>query len=315
VDDTIVKDQPFITATKVGDQYTYTFATDIIPVEFTEDDIPNEMNYLNLVRKYQNYEKYIDENADKMLVYPVIESIDKNYVNNPKLTDYIKDYISSEKFFINFKQNQRSLWHKLGISPILIDKENRPIIKINDDTSSGNENLDYVLENDLYDSFSEIVYYHYLGSYFNETIYNSNWIEMSHRFIDNKNKQPLGSVNIYDSHEVVADGLVRFDLWNNVWRNDRKPDLDVPLTFMLKLSQYEDVEKVLNLASNNNNVIYSIDEKNITRDDNGDLVLSIYKTIDLKTSDPFYIYLDAATHYPFERGVNAHLSVDYNTTN
>ena len=83
---------------------------------------------------------------------------------------------------------------------------------------------------------------------------------------------------------------------------------------MLKLSQYEDVEKVLNLASNNNNVIYTIDEQNITKDDNGDLVLSIYKTIDLKTSDPFYIYLDAKTHYPFERGVNALMSIEYNTT-
>ena len=323
IDDTIVKDGDFITVSKIGDKYTYKFATEIIPVEFTEDDIPNEMNYLNLVRKFQNYEKYIDENADKMLVYPVIEKITGSYVNNENLTKYIKDYISAEKYFINFKQNQRSLWHKLGISPILINKENRPIIKVDEDLNdnnegissiSGNENLNYVLENDLYDSFSEIVYYHYLGSYFTETIYNSDWMKLSHRFIHNRNNMPLGNVDIYDKDEVVEDGIKKFNLWNSEWRNDRKPDLDVPLTFMLKLSQYEDVEKVLNLASNNNNVIYTIDEQNITKDDNGDLVLSIYKTIDLKTSDPFYIYLDAKTHYPFERGVNALMSIEYNTT-
>ena len=323
IDDTIVKNNPFIEVSKVGEQYTYKFATEIIPVEFTEDDIPNEMNYLNLVRKFQNYEKYIDENADKMLVYPVIEKITNNYMTDKNLTNYIKDYINAEKYFINFKQNQRSLWHKLGISPILIDKENRPIIKVDQDSEtniygSNNDsmsNLNYILENDLYDSFSEIVYYHYLGSYFTETVYNSDWIKFSHRFIHNRNNLPTGSVDIYEKNQEVEDGIKRFDLWNNIWRNDRKPDLDVPLTFMLKLSQYEDVEKVLNLASNNNNVIYSIDEDNIRIDRNNDLVLSIHKTIELKTSEPFYIYLDAKTHYPFERGVNATLSIDFNKNN
>jgi hypothetical protein len=300
----IIENQPLITLNNNGDKYEFKFVTDIIPVEFTNDDIPNVIDYLNLIKKHQNYEKYIDENADKMLMNDVKTYIPNNFTNDKTIMKYIHDYVNAEKYYINFKQNQQSLWHKLGISPILINKECRPIIKINEI-----DNLSYVIENDIYDSFDEIVYYHYLGSYFTETIYNSNWMQFGHRFRFNHNNQ----ITTYNSNDIVENGIIKFDFWNDVWHNDKKPDLRIPLVFTLKISYEEDVENNLNLG-NNTDMMTTIDKSNITRDDNNDLVLSIYKTINIKDNQPFYVYIDSKNHYPFEQGVNATLSLQYNSS-
>ena len=301
INDVVVENKPFIQVAKSGNTYTYTFQTDIIPVEFTEDDIPNGMNYLNLVKRHQNYGQYIDTNADKMLIHPVKHIIPTDYTQDGEVISYISDYIKAEKYYINFKQNKRSLWRKLGISPILINKQNRPIITLNN-------NFENIIRFNLYSSFGSIIYYNYLGSYFTETVYTSDWIQFGHRFIDTSNSTPT----IYNTNDILTGGLSALHLWNREWKNDKNPDFRVPLTFMLKLSQYEDVERVLNLPANNNNVIHNIDEKNITRDDNGDLVLSVNKIIDINSSEPFYIYVDSKSHYPFEQGVNATLSIDMN---
>ena len=301
INDVVVEGKPFIQVAKSGNTYTYTFQTDIIPVEFTEDDIPNGMNYLNLVKRHQNYGQYIDANSDKMLIHPVKRTIPADYIQDGEVISYISDYIKAEKYYVNFKQNKRSLWRKLGISPILINKQNRPIITLNN-------SFENIIQFNLYSSFGSIVYYNYLGSYFTETVYTSDWIQFGHRFIDTSNSTPT----IYNTNDILTGGLSALHLWNSEWKNDKNPDFRVPLTFMLKLSQYEDVERVLNLPANNNNVIHNIDEKNITRDDNGDLVLSVNKIIDINSSEPFYIYVDSKSHYPFEQGVNATLSIDMN---
>ena len=310
INDIVVNNKPFINLDTTITPYTFTFVTDIIPVEFTDNEIPNVINYLNLVKKYQNYEKYIDVNADKMLINKTFASIPSNFTDNSTtdsqtITNYIHDYINAEKYYVNFKQNQQSLWHKLGISPILIDKEKRPIININNIN-----NIDYIINNDIYNSFDEIVYYNYLGSYYTETVYNSDWMNFSHRFRYSYNNK----IETYNkTSEGISNGISKFDLWNSVWHNDKKPDLRVPLIFTLKISYDEDVENNLNLG-NNNESMTTIDDKNISKDDNNDLVLSIDKTIDIRDVKPFYIYIDSKNHYPFEQGVNATLSLQYNTT-
>ena len=52
-------------------------------------------------------------------------------------------------------------------------------------------------------------------------------------------------------------------------------------------------------------------ENQYTIDDNNQMKLNIFKTINTGEISKMYIYIDSIEHYPFDTGVNATLSVEW----
>ena len=291
----IVQDKPMLELEKSGSRYKIIINSDIILVEFTSEDIPENIDYLRLVKKYQNYQQHINENSGKLLSFD-IKTVLKTQFSDTDIdtVKYLSSYFNSENFGISFKHNIHNVWYKLGINPIKIDKNKRPYI-------SGPDGVMSIIQTDLFSSFNKIIWYNYLSSGFVETSYLSDIITLPHNYI----------IGFNNSH-IVLNGDISLsehsELFNTIWETENKPRLNKPLKFNIKATRNEDVEYSLNIG-NNETTISDIDKYTI--DDNNQMKLNIFKTINTGEISKMYIYIDSIEHYPFDTGVNATLSVEW----
>lgn len=293
--DIIIQEKPMLELEKVEGRYRVNINSAIIPVEFTSEDIPENIDYLRLVKKYQNYQQDINENSGKLSTFDVkTELVTPFSDSNTKVVDYLSTYFNSENFGISFKHNIHNVWYKLGITPLKIDKNKRPYI-------SGPDSALSIIQTNLFSSFNKIIWYNYLSSGFVETSYLSDTITLPHNYI-------IGSNN---SHKLLTGDISlseHSELFNTIWEAENRPRLNVPLKFSIKTTRNQDVEYTLNIG-NNETTISDIDKYTI--DDNNQMKLNIFKTINTGEIDKMYIYIDSNEHYPFDTGVNATLSVEW----
>lgn len=293
--DIIVQNKKMLTITKSEGRYKVEINSEIIPVEFTSESIPENIDYLRLVKKYQNYQQNINENSGKLSTFDIRTILNTPFTDsNKEIVDYLSVYFNSENFGISFKHNVHGIWYKLGFTPIKIDKNKRPCI-------TGPDTILSIIQTNLFSSFNKIIWYNYLSSEFVETSYLSDEITLPHPYIISRN----------NSH-VILEGKIKLsehpELFNSVWETENRPRLNVPLEFSVKTTRNPDVEYTLNIG-NNETTISDIDT--YTVDDNKQMKLNIYQIIDTKEISKMYIYLDSSEHYPFDTGANATLSVEW----
>lgn len=290
---------------KQGRRQIYKFTVPIIPVEFTEIDKPDITDFNSLVRQYQNYQIAIDPNANTLIQNEVISNTTEINLNNDPddetlqfATKYLTKYFAAEKFYSNFKQNTRSLWHKLGVEPVLINKDLRPKIL-------GSEDVDFAIKSGIYNTFNTIVWYNYISSYFNETVY-----------VDLPNVSPATiqfNHDLYYNQERYKSGILYnlndFNLFNTTWEAERLVNLKVPNKFSIKTSIDSGIEYIMN-TGDNATTVSDVDKLEFD-DTNNTIKLNIYKTIDVSKVDELFVYIDADEHYPFVTGVNAKLNIEW----
>lgn len=284
----IIKEAKFMEYINMNGRYKFKFAINITPVEFNSDEIPTNVNYLRLVKDYQNYQSEIADNQSGLTFPEKYKDVEFH-----DAVDYLSKYISSEKFGLCFKQNSSSLWKKLGIVPVQIDRKGRPHI-VRSSKKVG------FLEENLFGLLKNVVWYHYLSSDFTETTYIVDYFKFPHKFIHTGDKNTL-----------VVEGvqkLSEYNLMNKKWESERFPNLKLPVRFSIKSTLDEDVELLMNTGKNATSV--SDVEKSI-RGENDSIVLKINKQLKIDSIDTLYVYVDSSEHYPFEVGVNAVLRVEW----
>lgn len=293
--DIIVQDKPMLTIEKLKGRYQINTNSEIIPVEFTSEDIPENIDYLRLVKKYQNYQQHINENSGKLSTFDIKTTLETKFSDSDEQTvNYLSTYFNSENFGISFKHNIHNIWYKLGITPLQIDKNKRPYI-------SGPNNVISIIQTNLFSSFNKIIWFNYLSSDFVETSYLSDIITLPHNYI-------IGSNNYHNILNGNISLTEHSELFNNIWEAENKPRLNIPLKFNIKTTRNQDVEYALNIG-NNETTISDIDKYTI--DDNNQMKLNIFKTINTKEIEKMFIYIDSTEHYPFDIGVNGILSVEW----
>ena len=293
--DIIVQDKPMLTIEQLKGRYKINVNSEIIPVEFMSEDIPENIDYLRLVKKYQNYQQHINKNSGKLSTFDIKTKLETKFSDSDEQTvNYLTVYFNSENFGISFKHNIHNIWYKLGITPLQIDKNKRPYI-------SGPNNIISVVQTNLFSSFNKIIWFNYLSSDFVETTYLSDIITLPHNYI-------IGSNNYHDILNNEISLVEHSELFNKIWEAENKPRLNIPLKFNIKTTRNQDVEYALNIG-NNETTISDIDKYTI--DDNNQMKLNIFKTINTKEIEKMYIYIDSTEHYPFDVGVNALLSIEW----
>ena len=299
ISEILLNDKPLITISTMATnkkRIVLTFADKIIPVEFTTSEMPNDPDYMSLIKQYQNYQKEIDPNAGKLTILNI--NTQTSTTLTPEEKEYIQTFIKAEKFYLQFKQNKEGLWKKLGITPIIINEKLRPKI-------SFQKNIDEILNNRLLNSSAYVIKYIYLSSFFTETIYLSDWMKLKHRFI-----KRISNDNYEQYEGVLNNGISLLDLWNTTWEAEKMPYMKIPTKFNIKISDNEDVEFNLNIGENNNTIA---DIDTLERDeDNNRLILKILKNINVEQINELWVYIDNENHYGFQNGVNAELKVEWN---
>lgn len=283
-----------------GKRNIYKFPVEIIPVEFDVIDKPdNTIDYNQLIKDYQNFGVVIDKNANTLIKSK--EVIDTTEITVPEfgkddeqtklITTYLNKYFKAEKFYLCFKQNVRSLWHNLGVTPMIVDKTFRPKI-------IGSENVDFAMNTNIFNPFNEIIWYNYLSSYFVETTYLKDTINIPHTLI-------------YGTKKIKGDtsNFSELNLEKSTWEAESLPYLRVEKKFTIKVSVDDKIEYVLNVGDNYG-IVADIDNIELDKDNNT-LKLNIFKTIDMSKTDKVYVYIDSDNHYPFKDGVNAELSLEW----
>ena len=293
IDDLIINDnmiynmlynKKFIKHSKEGVRDKYTFAENIIPVEFDTEFIPESVDYEHQLEPCQNY--MISIGNDIMLKANEANKIDLT-VSETK--DYIKNYYQYNHFSMQFKQKSKSAWWNLGIIPMKISYDYIPKIK-------NDSNIFSVDSPDIYLAFHKLYYYHYLCSYFNETKYFNNVLTVPTKIIINGEVQK--NININES------------LFKNTWIGSKKYLLMKPNKFMIRYTTNNNIGYIVNSNASEGSQMINVNSVEFDND-NHTIILIVNSQINVENIDKLYLYIDSNfSHYPFEFGTNAKLEYD-----
>ncbi len=287
--DLLINNKKFIEIANNRNLYEFKFLDKIIPVRFDQEDVPEKIDYLCLVEPNQNFQQEFNT-FSKLQTFEDIPNVSNEFGNEFK--QYIKAYFENENFGIAFKHNIKNVWNKLGIQPIIVDKDMRPYIL-------GPNNILKVLKSGLNIEFNKIIYYNILSSDFVETSYMTDKFKLPHLLYMNVN----GKKKLYRGEQSMNN----LDLFNDVWKGEHLPNLDIPDRILIKTTTNEDIEYILNIGDNET----IISETDNFVEKNGKLIIKVYQTIDISKSEKIYIYIDSEEHYPFVTGVNAKMKIEW----
>lgn len=289
ISDLLIEDKPFVEILDKNGIYTFKFVDSIIPVRFNSEDVPEKIDYLCLIEQNQNFQQDFSL-SNRLQSFESINQLENEF--SDKFSSYIKSYFENENFGISFKHGIKNIWYKLGIQPLIINKDFRPYIL-------GPNDVLKVLKSGLNIEFNKIVYYNILSSDFVETNYLSDVLTLPHvlyKRIDGKKK-------IFKGNQSIKE----MNLFNNTWKGEHLPYLDIPERILIKTTTNEDIEYILNIGDNET-IISESDNYDLK---NGKMYIKIYQTIETNNMDTIYIYIDSEEHYPFVNGVNAKLKVEW----
>lgn len=287
--DLLIEDKPFIEILDNHGIYTFKFVDSIIPVRFNTEDVPEKIDYMCLIEQNQNFQQDFSL-SDRLQTFDNVNQLENEF--SDKFAPYVKSYFENENFGISFKHSIKNIWYKLGIQPLTINKDFRPYIL-------GPNDVLKVLKSGLNIEFNKIIYYNILSSDFVETNYLSDILTLPHvlyKRIDGKKK-------IFKGNQSINE----LNLFNDTWKGEHLPYLDIPERILIKTTTNEDIEYILNIGDNET-IISETDNYELK---NGKMYIKIYQTIETNNMDTIYIYIDSEEHYPFVNGVNAKLKVEW----
>lgn len=287
--DILINNRKFIEITNDINVCEYKLVDSIIPVRFETEDIPEKIDYLCLIEPNQNFQQEFNT-FNRLETFEDLVKLENEF--GPKFKQYVKTYFENENFGISFKHNIKNIWYKLGVQPIIINKDKCPYIL-------GPNDILKVLQSGLNIEFNKLTYYNILSSDFVETSYMTDKIKLPHILymaVDGKKKIFRGE-----------QSLNELRLFKDTWKGEHLPNLDIPDRVLIKTTTNEDIEYILNIGDNET----IISETDNFEYKNNKMIIKVYQTVEINKSDKIYIYIDSEEHYPFVVGVNARLKVEW----